>query len=141
MNEQHAYKFVQSSDIAKNWHLHIYHRQYFCCPTPRSKNFWYTKIRGWGVCEICENKMLILLISTQKSYFCDNDVIFLSFHPETTVSDVATCNVDKSNHKSQGSEILEYQNFLINKWANVFTDIVLLKCSCTSQPNCEVWNE
>ena len=31
---------------------------------------------GWGVCEICENNMLILLISTQKSHFYDNDVIY-----------------------------------------------------------------
>ena len=33
-------------------------------------------IRGWGVCEILENNMLILPISTHKSYFCDNDAIY-----------------------------------------------------------------
>ena len=29
-----------------------------------------------GVCENWENDMLILLISTQRSYFCDNDAIY-----------------------------------------------------------------
>ena len=37
-----------------------------------SKNW----IGGWGVGEIWEISMQILLFSTQKSYFCDNDVIY-----------------------------------------------------------------
>ena len=33
-------------------------------------------MRGWGKCEIWENNMLILLISTKKLYFCDNDALY-----------------------------------------------------------------
>ena len=90
-NEQQAYTFVKFSDIGKNCILDIYHRQNFCCPTPSilklliyeesyentlnvcSNKNW---IGSWGVCEIWEKTMLILLISAQKSYFCHNDAIF-----------------------------------------------------------------
>ena len=33
-------------------------------------------IGGWGVCELWKNNILILLISTQKLYFGDDDAIY-----------------------------------------------------------------
>ena len=70
--------------------LHTYHCQYFNTPTLRSKNFWYTKTlpktllscvvtkigSEVGAYVIYEKNVLILLISSQKLYFGDDDAIY-----------------------------------------------------------------
>ena len=91
MNEQQAYIFVQFSDIVKNCIFAHLSSSIFLLPHPSiqklltneessekdlnvcSNKHW---IGGWGVYEIWEKSMLILLISAQTSYFCDNDTIY-----------------------------------------------------------------
>ena len=121
MNEQHAYTFVKYSDIPKNWH--------FCtliivnisvAPSRRSINFWYTKIhlktlKTSVVTEIRskvgvyvnyeKNNLLILLISTQKSYFCDNDAIYEVIMKKRLENDVITTDI-----KSAGIHLLNYHS-------------------------------
>ena len=84
----HLFNFLISLKIGIFAHLSS---SKMLLPHPRSKNFWYKKsslkalnvcsnkkwIGGWDVCEIkWENILLIYLISSQKSYFCDNDAIY-----------------------------------------------------------------
>ena len=83
LHEQETYKFVQFSDIAKNWNVCTPIIVNISNPNPRSKKFWYTKsfentlnvcgyknwIGRWGVCELWKNNIQILPILTKKIVF------------------------------------------------------------------------
>ena len=134
MHEQQAYTFGQFSDLAKNWHLciHVPIIVNMSLPPPldpksfdiqriflkRSKRLGYKNwIGGWGVCELCKNNVLSLLISTQKLYFGDNDAI----------SDVITTDMI-----SAGIHLL---NYLSLRHIQLFSFLDL-----STGPICRLWS-
>ena len=115
MNQQHAYTFVQFSDIAKNWHfctliivnisdaplrdLKTFDKRRFIC----SNNNWFGCL---GVLEILENSMLIFVISNKSRISVIMTLFMTSQCKNRLGNDVITPNIN-----SAGIHLLYYQSF------------------------------
>ena len=108
----------------------IYEESSLYASNVRSNENW---IGGWGICEICKNTMLNLLISTQKSYFCDNDTIYdhrheisrnslLNYHSQTNSTISFFGEINRANFAVRGpGSIYVCRLFLICVYVDIET--------------------
>ena len=116
MNQQHAYTFVQFSDIAINWHfciriiVNIYVAPLLDPKTFDKRRFIFSNknwLGGWGVWEIFRKQHVNFANFKQKSYFCDNDAIFDVAMQNRLENDVITPNIN-----SAGIHLLYYHSII-----------------------------